>query len=218
MVFKRKLGKEEVVVIEKVVKFVEFMHRGSEGHDYSHILEVAKHSINIAKRIKEPVDPFVLICGALLHDIGRIGSQAPELHGIDGGSRAEEFLESLIDDDYIIKKITRIVVRHSPKSMISPETVEEKVVYDADALDRLGVIGMIRGVMDKKGSIQEILDHKIKSRLNDYYKLHFEASKKLGKHLHEQTLIMARSLQKSLNERVSDIKKIESYKLILDES
>lgn len=218
LVFKRKLGKEEVVILEEIINFVEVMHHGSEGHDSSHIFEVVKHAIDIAKRIKEPADPFVLICGALLHDIGRVGSVAPEFHAIDGASRAEEFLESLIDDDYIIKKITRIIVRHSPKSMIPPQTTEEKIVYDADALDRLGVIGMIRGVMDKKGTIESILEDRIKKRLVDYKKLNFDASKKLGKHLHEQTVVMARNLENSLKTRIKDIKEIEDYNLILKES
>jgi uncharacterized protein len=216
--FIRKLTKEEVKIIEKIVDFVEDKHTGpgTEGHDYSHILEVVKHSIEIAKRIKDPVDPFILICGALLHDIGRIEGSY-EFHAIDGASRAEEFLESQIEDEFIIEKIERVIVRHSPKSMVSPDSPEEKVVYDADAIDRLGYIGMIRGMMSKKGDIEYVVNNRVKKRLADYGKMFYEESRKLSKHLHEQTKTLSNDLRKSLAVRHKDIMEIESYKLILEE-
>ncbi|MCX8146920.1 MAG: HD domain-containing protein, partial [Candidatus Woesearchaeota archaeon] len=157
MVFTRKLTQKEKEIIEKIIVFVEDKHNRSEGHDYSHILEVCRLSIEIGKAIKDEVDPFVLICGALLHDIGRINAPNGLFHGLDGGARAEEFLESLIEDKYIINKIERIVVRHTPNSGIPPEAPEEKVVFDADTLERLGFMGMIRGIMGKTGTIESII-------------------------------------------------------------
>ncbi|MFC1731868.1 HD domain-containing protein [candidate division KSB1 bacterium] len=217
MVFKRKLTKEEVEVIEEIIVFVENKHHRAEGHDYSHILEVCKHSIEIARRIKDKVDPFILICGALLHDIGRINAPSGLFHGIDGGARAMEFLQSLIEDEHTILKITRIIVRHTPTSMIAPETPEEKVVYDADALDRLGYIGMARGLMGKTGTIHSILENRIKKRMADYHKLNYKESRKLGKTLHKHTIKIVKELKAGLKTRYKDIREIESYKLILEE-
>lgn len=213
--FKRKLTSKEIKIIEKIIRFVEKKHHKCEGHDYSHVLEVCKHSIEIARRIKEPVNPFTLICGALLHDIGRLNAPTGEFHGIDGGARAEEFLESLIEDIKVIRNITKIVVRHTPTSMIQPQSTEEKVVYDADALERLGFMGMIRGIMDKKGTIEEIIEDRIAKRLKDYDKLFFKESRILGKNLHKETLSTVKSLRSHLGRRMSDIREIESYKLIL---
>lgn len=218
MSFVRLLTKDEVNIVERIIEFVKAKHTGpgTEGHDYSHILEVVRHTIEIARKIKDPVDPFILLCGALLHDIGRIDGSG-EFHGIDGASRAEEFLESLIEDEFIIEKIERVIVRHSPKSMITPQSPEEKVVYDADAIDRLGFIGMIRGMMSRKGDIEEVVLNRVNKRLADYAKMFYDESRKLAKTYNEETKILAKALKKSLSQRKSEIHEIETYKLIIEE-
>jgi putative nucleotidyltransferase with HDIG domain len=148
MVLKRKLHPKEEKIIERIVDFVKDKHHRSEGHDYSHVLEVCRISIEIARKIKDPVDPFVLVCGALLHDIGRINAPNGLFHGLDGGARANELLKSYIDDEDVSRQIQNVIIRHSPESMISPNTPEEKVVFDADAIERLGFMGMVEDVKE----------------------------------------------------------------------
>lgn len=217
MVFKRKLSKEEEKILEKVVDFVEEKHHRAEGHDYSHVLEVCKHSIEIARKIKEPVDPFVLLAGALLHDIGRVGAKSGRFHGLDGGARAEEFLESLIKNSAAIHRITRIIVRHTPTSHIAPQSTEEKVVSDGDTIERLGFMGMIRGIMGKKGTMEEIIEDRVHKRLADYDKLFFDVSKKMAAPQYKETVNLSKTLKSKLKKRLSEIKEIESYKLIKEE-
>ncbi|MBW2984600.1 HD domain-containing protein [Candidatus Woesearchaeota archaeon] len=217
MVLKRKLSKEEEKVLEKVIEFVEEKHHRAEGHDYSHVLEVCKHSIEIARKIKEPVDPFVLLAGALLHDIGRVGAKSGMFHGIDGAARAEEFLESLIKNTATIHRITRIIVRHTPTSHIPPKSTEEKVVSDADTIERLGFMGMIRGIMGKKGTMEFIIEDRVHKRLGDYDRLFFSVSKKMAFPHYKETMNMSNTLKRKLKERLGEIKEIESYKLIKEE-
>ena len=217
MVLKRKLSKEEERILEKVIEFVEEKHHRAEGHDYSHVLEVCKHSIEIARKIREPVDPFVLLAGALLHDIGRVGAKSGMFHGIDGGARAEEFLESLIKDDATIHRITRIIVRHTPTSHIPPQSTEEKVVFDGDTIERLGFMGMVRGIMGKKGTMEGIIEDRVHKRLADYDKLFFKVSKKMALIPYKETVHLSKTLKTKLKKRLSEIKEIESYKLIKEE-
>ncbi|MFC1691635.1 HD domain-containing protein [Nanoarchaeota archaeon] len=217
MVFNRKMTQHEKLIVEEIIRFVEDKHNRSEGHDYSHIMEVCRFSIEIGKRIKDEVDPFVLICGALLHDIGRINAPSGLFHGIDGASRTEEFMESLIDDLETIRKISKIVVKHTPTSFIPPQTPEEKVVFDADALDRLGLMGMVRGIMGKQGTIEHVVENRIAKRMADYHKLYYTESKKLGKQLHKETIDIVKKLRIGLKKRAKQIHEIESYKLILEE-
>lgn len=213
MVFERKLTKSEIKIIEKIIDFVKDKHQRAEGHDYSHVLEVCKNAMEISKKIKQPVNPFVLLCGALLHDIGRVdGSEL--FHGIDGASRAEEFLESLIEDHTIIDKIERVIVRHSPGSMVSPESIEEKVVFDADTIERLGFMGMIRGIMGKKGTMEFILEDRIAKRLADYDKLFFKESRQLAKAAHKETIAVVKSIRKALKKRLAEIHEIETYRAL----
>ena len=119
--FERKLTDKEVTLINKIIRFIEQKHSGSEGHDYSHVLEVARYSIQIGERISDKVAPFILIVGALFHDIGRVDAPSGQLHGLLGGGIAQEFLKTTWVDHEKIDKICRIVVRHTPTSMLPPE-------------------------------------------------------------------------------------------------
>jgi hypothetical protein len=93
--------------------------------------------------------------------------------------------------------------------MLPPITPSEKIVYDADAIDRLGWMGMVRGIMGKKGSIEEILERTLRKRSQDYHKLHFDVSKHIGKDLYEQSVMLIDGLRMALDERILEIEKLE---------
>jgi uncharacterized protein len=217
MVFKRKLYPEEIKIIEQIVDFVKDKHHRSEGHDYSHVLEVCRLSIEIARKIKDPIDPFVLMCGALLHDIGRINAPNGLFHGVDGGARANELLKSYIDDENVSRQIQNIIVRHTPESMIHPKTPEEKVVFDADTIERLGFMGMVRGLMGKSGTMEYIIEDRIHKRLRDYNKLYYPVSRRMSKKAYKETIAVSKTLKKDLVRRAKEIHEITSYKLIKEE-
>jgi uncharacterized protein len=205
----RKLQKEEKELIKKMLVFVKKVHANSEGHSYSHVSQVTEVSIEIAKRIPERVDPFIVICGAIFHDIGRVNREFGTLHGLEGAAIAEEYLEAVGLKKECIEEITRIIARHTPTSMLDPKTVEEKIVFDADALDRLGWIGVLRGLLGKRGSIEEIFYRVIKKRREDYDRLHFEVSRELGKKDNEDLEHLIRELEKALERRIEEVEKIE---------
>lgn len=207
--FTRSLNDRERRFIYKVEKFIRDKHRHLEGHDYSHVLQVVKHSIDIAENVEEKVEPFILICGALFHDIGRTLHDEATLHGFSGGNITDTYLKSTWVEDAVAVKIVRIVVRHTVTSHIPPETVEEKIVYDADGLDRLGLMGMVRGIMGKKGSIKEILENRSQKRLDDYKKLYFDYSRHIGEKMYQETVDLVRILMSSLEERLQEINEIQ---------
>lgn len=214
MVFKRKLYRDEVIIVERLVDFVKEKHHRSEGHDYSHVLEVCRLSIEIAKKIKDEVDPFVLMCGALLHDIGRINAPNGLFHGLDGAARANELLKSYIDDEKTSRRIQQIIVAHTPESRILPKTAEEKVVFDADALERLGFMGMVRGLMGKSGTMEDIIEDRVHKRLKDYDKLYYSVSKQMGRKAYKETISVSKTLKNDLVKRAKEVHEITSYKLI----
>ena len=206
--FTRNLKKEEVELIKKMERFVRKNHSGMEGHDHSHVLEVTRLSIEIGKRIDAPLDPFVVIFGALLHDIGRI-SAPTEVHGLVGASLAEEFLEACRVDREQIGKITRIITRHTPASMIPPEPDAEKVVFDADRIEVLGRIGVLRGAMNKRGSIEDILEFVIRKRSKGFDAMYYDESREISKHLYRDTMDFLEGLRKDLDRRCKHIKNLE---------
>ncbi len=208
--FTRNLSEKEVAIIRKIELFVKDKHNKLRGHDYSHVLAVVQYAIEIAKQIPDPVDPFVLICGALFHDIGRVGTVTGRLHALRGAAIAEEYLRAIGIEDEIREQIVRIVVRHTHTSMLPPETVAERVVFDADDLDRLGLMGMLRGMLvgDVNRSMEDIIENRLKKRKKDYEMLHFQASRELGRKLYEETLQLIGFIQASLNQRCIEIQKL----------
>lgn len=206
--FSHNLTKKEIEMIGIIEGFVREKHAQSTAHDYSHVLEVARRAIEIAGRISEPVDPFILICGALFHDLGRVGVPTGTMHGIRGAALVEQFLKASWVDKATGKKILRIITRHTPTSHIPPESIEEKIVYDADTLDRFGWIGILRGIMDKAGSIEDIVEKVIAKRSEDYNLLIFEESKEIGRQAHEDSLFFLNELRKALKKRSKVIKEL----------
>jgi len=207
--FERNLTRKEFEIIQQIESFIRDKHRHEAGHDYSHVLAVADYAIQIAQAIPEEVDPFVVTCGALFHDIGRVGTHTGVLHGLRGATIAREYLEAIGVSPDIRDKITRIVARHTPTTRQPPETVEEKIVYDADGLDRLGLMGLLRGLMGKRGSTQDILQDRMRKRLSDYKKLHFEASRRIGEELHDETLRVTQRFGAALDERNGEVTRID---------
>lgn len=210
MVFSRKLTKTETQILEKLQNFVKSAHAESNSHDYAHVLTVCRYAIQIGKSISDPVDPFILSAGALLHDIGKTNSVFSHIHGLFGGSLAEEFLDGLKINETIRDAICRVVIRHTPTSMIPPETPEEKAVFDADTLDRIGLMGLLRGFIGKEGAMDKIMNKYLTSRKLDYEKLNFEVSRDIGLEKDQMMDAFIQIIQNRLDLRMESIKDIFS--------
>ena len=207
--FERNLTRREMELIEDIQEFIREKHSQSERHDYSHILQVVRYAIQIARAIPDEVDPFVLICGALFHDVGWIGTDSGVLHGLRGATIVDEYFDSTWVSADIKKKIKRIVIRHTVTSMMPPQTVEEKIVWDADGLDGMGLIGILRGLIaDEQGSIEEILTDEFRESRKTYDKLYFEESRRIGKELHEETIEVIKGFKRALDHRLKAIEQL----------
>lgn len=116
----------------------EFSGEGT-GHDYFHIERVVKVAKEIAK--EENADLFIVELAAWMHDVGDY-----KLHdGIDQSDKLiTEFLKTQPLSDEIISKVTEIVSQVSFSKGNEAESLEAKIVQDADRLDALGAIGLAR--------------------------------------------------------------------------
>ncbi|MBO3443092.1 HD domain-containing protein [Clostridium sp. CCUG 7971] len=130
-------------IIEKTKEFVkEKLYNEGSGHDWFHIERVYNLSKFLAD--KEGADSFIVELSSLLHDIEDWKfSNTNET----STSLIEEFLKGLdVSQDYI-KKITNIIKTMSYKGGVvdsTQNTIEGKVVQDADRLDAMGAIGIAR--------------------------------------------------------------------------
>jgi len=131
--------------ISKTVEFVrkKFEKEGS-GHDWWHIYRVWQLSKHIAVKEKD-VNITVAELAALLHDIADW-----KFHNGDeeaGPNAAKKWLKSIDADSKTIEQVVYIVKHISFKGGTNKhfmETIEGKIVQDADRLDAMGAIGIAR--------------------------------------------------------------------------
>jgi len=132
-------------IIRETVLFVKKELEGKEsGHDWWHIYRVWKTAKKIADI--EEVDMFLVELAALLHDIAdRKLNNGDEQAGL---IKVKSYLSSQIDNKSIIDKILHIIESYSFTSQLRSgkgmDTLEGKIVQDADRLDALGAVGIAR--------------------------------------------------------------------------
>jgi uncharacterized protein len=140
-----------------------FLGEGS-GHDWWHMYRVWTLAKKIAE--KEDVNMEIVELGALLHDIADYkfhdGNESL------GGEVTREWLESLGAKEDLINEVVHIVDNISFKgsTFSKMESLEGKVVRDADRLDALGAIGIARCFTVGGSMGNEIYNPEIKPRLN----------------------------------------------------
>jgi len=110
------------------------------AHSYEHVERVLKIATLIAQ--EEKADLELVQLGALLHDIGRV---VAEPHNETGAKLAKEILAEIGYPEDRIGKIARIVLLHPLDFKDRLQTLEEKIVWDADKIDLLGAAGIARG-------------------------------------------------------------------------
>lgn len=126
-------------------------------HDKEHIYRVLYSALEIAKT-EDGVDYDVLICACLLHDIGRKEQfENPALcHAMVGGEMAYHFLiEHGFEEDYA-DAVKHCVQTHRFRRNSPPESLEAKILFDADKLDVSGAIGVARTLV-YRGIVSEPL-------------------------------------------------------------
>lgn len=117
------------------------------GHDYEHTRRVVKIAVQIAGKMKS-VDYDVLVAASLLHDIAyRHG--AIKNHHLVGAEEAIGVLKTLNFPESKIEKIKLAIEDHvgiigEPVRKDDELEIESKILRDADNVDALGSIGVIR--------------------------------------------------------------------------
>ena len=116
------------------------------AHDFSHILRVYQNAKTIGK--KEGADMQVLLFSALLHDVGSASKGLEDSIDSDQHQKAvPDFLIKKGLPKNVQEKILYAVNVHRFSKGIVPDTLEAKILQDADRLDALGAIGIARVFM-----------------------------------------------------------------------
>lgn len=127
------------------------------AHDKEHVYRVLYNALEIAKT-EENVDYDVLIGACLLHDIGRKEQfENPALcHAMVGSDRAYRFLTEQGFDTGYAERVKHCIQTHRYRKSNQPQSLEAKILFDADKLDVAGAMGIARTLL-YKGIVSEPL-------------------------------------------------------------
>lgn len=117
------------------------------AHDLHHIYRVLYYAMELAQG--EAVDRDILITACLLHDIGRKEQfEDPQVcHAVAGAEKAAAFLRRLGWEETDILRVCHCIRAHRFSKKSPPETLEAKILFDADKLDVVGAAGVARTLL-----------------------------------------------------------------------
>lgn len=127
------------------------------AHDAEHVYRVLYNALEIAKE-ETATDYDILIAACLLHDIGRPDQVAdPTLcHAEVGSQKAYDFLLELGMGESFSEKVRHCILTHRFRKSLQSQTLEAKILFDADKLDVVGAIGIAR-TLQYRGTLTEPL-------------------------------------------------------------
>jgi uncharacterized protein len=122
----------------------EYYRAAESGHDFDHVLRVLALAERLAR--VEGADVEIVRAAALLHDIARADEDATN-HGDHAQMAAERARALLIARGVAPARadaVAHAIAAHRFRGNTAPQTLEAKILFDADKLDSIGAIGIAR--------------------------------------------------------------------------
>ena len=134
----------EFQILSQVYSDIEqrFQQFHDPAHGWEHVRRVYNLALFIAER--EGADHFITGMAALLHDLGRLSHEHGQHHADLSVSEAGVLCQQLRIAPHFQEAILHAILAHSFSRGVQPRTLEARVVRDADRLDGLGAIGIMR--------------------------------------------------------------------------
>lgn len=133
-----------------LIDFVRKEHANeNSGHDFSHIERTLKNANKLAKKYSN-IDYDILTASCLLHDVA-FPSLGSKNHNINGAKIAREVLPKFGFPKEKVDAICFCILNHVSQAylvdnILTNLPIEARLLIDADNLDALGSIGIIRAV------------------------------------------------------------------------
>ena len=136
------------LVAKVEAKVRELLAESPSCHDWDHTQRVWRTARHLAEL--ESADMLLVEVAALMHDIGRVAElrdQGRTCHARLGAVMTPEVLAGLgVSCHAFIDAVAECVRSHRYRQRdgVGPQSLEAKIVYDADKLDSMGAIGIGR--------------------------------------------------------------------------
>lgn len=114
------------------------------AHDAAHLHRVWRNALAIQQ--VEGGDTRVLAAAVLLHDCVAVEKDSPLRSQASrlAAARAAELLQALGWAGDAVGRVRHAIEAHSFSAQIPPETLEARILQDADRLDAIGLVGVAR--------------------------------------------------------------------------
>jgi len=137
------------VLVSKVREEAKAFFQSARGsHDWDHTERVYRLCLRIGR--EERADIGVLKLAALLHDIGREEEDRTNgrvCHGRSGAALAKKLLERHGLGRDAIRAVVHCIRTHRFRKGAVPQTLEARILFDADKLDSIGAVGIGRAFL-----------------------------------------------------------------------
>ena len=182
------MNKDEIILKTREYAKSKLSGEGT-GHDWWHVYRVWKVAKKIAE--KEKADSFVVELSALLHDIADWKFNDGDEN--TGAIVSKEWLESISVDEETIKHVCDIVAKSSFKGAgveNKIDTLEGKILQDADRLDAIGAIGIARTFAYGGNRNREIYNPEIKPEFHTTAEQYKKSKGSTINHFYEKLLLL----------------------------
>jgi uncharacterized protein len=125
-----------------------YFRNARESHDWDHTRRVYELCLRIGR--KEKADLEILKLAALLHDIGREEEDRTNgrvCHAEKSAELARRILKKHRIDQERNAAVVRCVETHRFRGRRVPDSLEGKILFDADKLDSIGAVGIARAFL-----------------------------------------------------------------------
>jgi uncharacterized protein len=116
-------------------------------HGFDHVLRVMQLAEELGRELNADLE--ILSAAALLHDASGADPAEGEgrsTHEQNSASFAEGILQDLGWDQGRIDRVQHCIRAHRYRGSEAPETIEAKILFDADKLDVVGAFGVARTI------------------------------------------------------------------------
>ena len=148
-IFNHGIFLDMIVPMQEIKAFaISYFSDARGSHDWDHTQRVVNLCMHIGQA--EGANLEVLEIAAYLHDVGRPyedESQGGVCHAEKGAEMARELLGKYSISEEQKANIIHCIRSHRFRGNHSPQTVEAKVLFDADKLDAIGAVGIARAFL-----------------------------------------------------------------------
>ena len=169
-------------IIKAAISYIKSLFADDHsGHDVGHTLRVYHNAIMIADSEPE-CDKTIVGLAALLHDV-----DDHKLFSTEDQANARSFLKKNNVSEDLTERICSVIrgVSFSQNRGKVPETLEGKIVQDADRLDAMGAIGIAR-TFAYGGSHARSMEESVQHFYDKLLLLRDEMNTAMGKELAEE--------------------------------